>query len=159
MKMTASKARRCHCKKKQIKRKKRRNGENMKKKFKKLSIKHLLLIYLCIWALSAAAFWLGARRDAMGYSLVFLHFVLPFSTFVLSIFAGKDRSFGNKKGLVLLYFGVLYMLAPYVTFSLANMLSTCSLRAPAPSDMMPGLFFSAAGMIIGILISLFKRTP
>ena len=121
----------------------------MKEKFKKLSIKHLLLIYLCIWALSAAAFWLGARRDAMGYSLVFLHFVLPFSTFVLSIFAGKDRSFGNKKGLVLLYFGVLYMLAPYVTFSLANMLSTGILRTPEWGMFLAGALISLAGMGLG----------
>ena len=79
-----------------------------------------IIVYLVIWSMSIIVFWIGGRLDAMGYSLAVFYLVLPITTFVISIFMGKDNSWANYKWLMLLFFGVMYMLALYATFSLAN---------------------------------------
>ena len=91
-----------------------------------------VLAYLVVWALVILTFWLGGRQDAMGYALVNLY-------------------------LVLLFFGVLYMLAPYATFSLANMASFGQLRLPEAATMLPGILCAAAGMGIGCLVRRLKQ--
>ena len=37
----------------------------------------LLATYLVIWAFSILSFWLGARQDAMGYSILVFYVILP----------------------------------------------------------------------------------
>ena len=47
----------------------------------------------------------------MGYSLMFLWFILPISTFIVSIVIGKNNFWGKGKWAFTLFFGVMYMLA------------------------------------------------
>ena len=132
----------------------------------KLSRLILILAYVAIWALVIMTFWLGGRSDAMGFSLVNFYLILPASTIIISIFIGSSDGWSNCKWLMLLFFGLMNMLAPYATFSLANMISLqfSLLRWPDLSGMLPGILCGALGMGIGSLMKTAakkrrKKTP
>ena len=116
-----------------------------------------VLVYLVVWALVILTFWLGGRQDAMGYALVNLYLVLPVTTLAASAAVGLDEGWRGVRWLMLLFFGVLYMLAPYATFSLANMASFEQLRLPEAAAMLPGILCAAAGMGIGCLVRRLKQ--
>ncbi len=123
----------------------------------KLSKLVLAAAYLVIWAVSITAFWLGGRADAMGYSIVVFYLVLPLSTFILSVFIGREDGWANYKWVMLLFFGLMYMLASYATFSLANMAAFDTLRAPRLTEMLPGILCAAAGLLVGSLLRIRRR--
>ena len=64
---------------------------NLVKSRQKLSKTILITAYLIIWAAVITVFWLGGRKDAMGYSLVCFYLVLPVCTAIISFFIGRDR--------------------------------------------------------------------
>ena len=113
----------------------------------RLSQSILTAVYLLIWALSIIVFWLGGKQDAM---------VLPVTTLILSFFIGKDTSWGRTKWLMPLFFGVMNMLAPYATFSLANMLAFDKLNLPAPTDLLAGFIYALVGLALGTWLRLLK---
>ena len=122
----------------------------------KLSKLMLLSVYLAIRALCLLSFWmtrwLGGSIDATGYSLLVLCLILPAATLVLSVWVGRDRAYAETRWLMLLFFGAMYMLAPYATFSLANMLHSGNRHWPELTAMLPGILCAAAGMGIGALL-------
>ena len=80
-----------------------------------------ILSYLLIWAVAMIVFWFfTSGSDAMGYSLMFLWIILPVTTFVVSIVIGKNDFWEKGKWAFTLFFGVMYMLAEYGTFKMAN---------------------------------------
>jgi uncharacterized membrane protein len=81
---------------------------------------------------------------------------LPVTTLTISFFIGKDNGWANTKWLMLLFFGLMYMLAPYATFSLANTVTFGKINMPALITVLPGILCSAAGMIIGTIIKAIK---
>ena len=94
------------------------------------------------------------------------YLILPASTIIISIFIGSSDGWSNCKWLMLLFFGLMNMLAPYATFSLANMISLqfSLLRWPDLSGMLPGILCGALGMGIGSLMKTAakkrrKKTP
>lgn len=106
-----------------------------------------LLSFLVIWAVCVAAFWLGAgEAGAMGYNLTVLWGVLPLSLLVVSFLVGLDRAWGSGKWFLLFYFGGLYLLAPFCTFSLANTMSTGNFPLIDWGALAAGLILSAVGM-------------
>mgnify|MGYP000990053984 FL=1 len=118
----------------------------------KLSRLVLVIAYLVIWALSIVVFWLGGNQDAMGYSLVVFYFVLPISTLIISVFIGKGDGWTNVKWLMLLFFGIMNMLAPYFTFSLSNMITFNKFNMPDAAGFLSGIICAAIGMSIGSTI-------
>ena len=122
----------------------------------KLSKLMLLAVYLAVWALCLLSFWvtrwLGGSIDATGYSLLVLCLILPAATLVLSVWVGRDRAYAETRWLMLLFFGAMYMLAPYATFSLANTLHSGNRHWPELTAMLPGILCAAAGMGIGALL-------
>ena len=122
---------------------------NIVKSKRTLSRRLLMAAYLVIWGGSIAFFWVGtAPTDAMGYGLVFLWFLIPVATMVVAFFVGRDEEWREVRWLMLLFFGAMYMLAPYATFTWANMAATGSFR-PALADMLPGILCAAVGMGLG----------
>ena len=113
-------------------------------------------VYLAVWALCLLSFWvtrwLGGSIDATGYSLLVLCLILPAATLVLSVWVGRDRAYAETRWLMLLFFGAMYMLAPYATFSLANTLHSGNRHWPELTAMLPGILCAAAGMGIGALL-------
>ena len=115
-----------------------------------------VMVYLIIWATCVVVFWIGGRADAIGYSLAVLYLILPVTTLTISFFIGKDNGWANYKWLMLLFFGLMYMLAPYATFSLANAVTFGNINMPEITTILPGLLCSAAGMLIGTIIKAIK---
>ena len=126
---------------------------NTVKSRRRLSLIILIAVYLGIWAFSLISFWLlGSGSDALGYSLMYLYFLLPVTTFVISLLIGRNDYCGKWKWISSLVFGVLYMLAPYATFSTANMIRFDKLNAPQWGVLIAGVILSLFGMGIGHLI-------
>ena len=93
-------------------------------------------------------FWFfTSGSDAMGYSLMFLWIILPVTTFVVSIVIGKNDFWEKGKCAFTLFFGVMYMLAEYGTFKMANNIAFDKLNAPDWGMIVVGAIISAIGMV------------
>ena len=113
-----------------------------------------ILSYLLIWAVAMIVFWFfTSGSDAMGYSLMFLWIILPVTTFVVSIGIGKNDFWEKGKWAFTLFFGVMYMLAEYGTFKMANNIAFDKLNAPDWGMIVVGAIISAIGMLIGSLFN------
>ena len=112
----------------------------------------IILSYLLIWALAMIVFWfITSGSDAMGYSLMFLWIILPVTTFVESVLIGKNDFFGKGKCGFTLFFGLMYMLAEYGTFKMANNIAFNKLNAPDFGMIVAGVIISAIGILLGSL--------
>ncbi|MBR4727085.1 MAG: helix-turn-helix domain-containing protein [Clostridia bacterium] len=113
----------------------------------------LIVAYLVIWVFSNLFFWLGTEPDdAMGYGLIFVWLLMPITTFVIALLMGKTDAFGKWKWLFVLFFGVMFMLVPYSTYSVANMLAFHVFRWPDFPALPIGAAIGAAGLGLGTLL-------
>ncbi len=121
----------------------------------KRNIGKLIIIatYLVIYAIAMILFWCVADgSDAMGYSLIIFYFVLPVITFVLSILIGINDYWGKWKWLSAIIFGIMYTLAEYATFKLANTFAFGNFNLPNLTLLLVGVIISLAGLGIGTLV-------
>lgn len=125
-----------------------------------------ILSYLLIWAIAMIAFWFFKDdSSAMGYSLLYLWVILPVITFFVSVIIGINDFWGIKKWTFTVFFGIMYMLAEYGTFKMANNIAFNKLNAPDWGMIAGGTIISATGMLIGFLFHLIgsaenkKRRP
>ena len=107
--------------------------------------------YSVVWIVAVAAFWLGGRADAMGYSIIALHIVLPLAAVVVTFLMGKTEGLSLASGLLLIFVGVMYMLAPYLTFSLANMIAFEHVNMPDLTGLVFGAACGAIGLVLGVI--------
>ncbi len=117
-------------------------------------------IYIVLWAACLLWFWLGRGSGggfAMGFSLITFYFVLPVSTFVISILIGKDGSWGMWKWMMPFFFGVMYALENFGTFLMANNIACGNQNLPSVEDAVPGFVISLLGLLIGMVMSICKR--
>lgn len=113
-----------------------------------------ILSYLMIWTVSMLVFWVfKGGIDAMGYSLMFLWIIIPVTTFTVSVIIGKNNFWGIKKWAFTFPFGVMYMLAEYGTFSMANNIAFNKINELEWDLAVAGAIISAIGMLIGLLIN------
>ncbi|MBE5959215.1 MAG: hypothetical protein E7254_10205 [Lachnospiraceae bacterium] len=114
--------------------------------------------YLIVWAAAIMSFWFFVEdTDAMGYALMIFYFALPITSFVVSLIIGKDKGWGKEKWFMTVFFGIMYMLAEYATFSLANMTAFDKINIPDFEMIIPGVVISLVGLIIGIGIRTIKK--
>lgn len=113
--------------------------------------------YLVIWVVCVAVFWLDGQAEAMGYALLVFWLVLPLTTFVLSVFVGRDEAWQALRWLMLLFFGLMYMLADFATFQLANAVAFDKVNWPELVQMLPGILCAAAGIAVGALARQIKE--
>lgn len=131
---------------------------NTVKSRNKLSGLLLVLTYLVIWSISIVVFWFfTSGSDAMGYSLMFLWILLPVTTFVVSLFIGRNTYWGKWKWLTPLVMGIMYMLAEYATFQCSNMIAFDKINTPSWGMILAGGVISAIGMSIGEIANLCKK--
>ena len=80
-----------------------------------------LVVYFIIWLVSYAVFFMTDPGDAIGYWIVAFWGVLPIAAIISSIFLGQNKTL-NSKALIPIgvYYGVMYMMAPYLTFKMVN---------------------------------------
>ena len=108
--------------------------------------------YLVIWVFAMIMFWLFTNgSDAMGYSLMFLWIILPVTTFIVSVVIGKNDFWEKRKWAFTLFFGIMYMLAEYGTFKMANNIAFNKLNFPDLGMIVAGAIISAIGMFVGTL--------
>lgn len=112
----------------------------------------LPVIYLCAWAASVALVWTAGTVDLMGATILSLYVLMPVVTAGTSVMAGLRNVYGRFAWIGILACGVLYMLIPYVTFSLANTLATGSLHAPDPMMLLVGSGLSLVSYLVGLAI-------
>ena len=119
-----------------------------------LSRRVLMAAYLLIWGFSLVFFWTWTDPgDAMGYALVFQILLIPAATLVVSFFVGRDEEWVSARWVMLLFFGVMYMLVPYATFTLKNARAFHKGWVPPRlEEMLPGLLLSAVGMAAGSFV-------
>lgn len=122
---------------------------NVVKSKTNLSKLMLVLSYLIIWAIAIIFFWGFKDLDPMGYSFMFLWVILPVSTFVISLLISKNHHWGNRKWIGTIGFGIMYMLAEYATFSMANNVAFNKVNLPEWPMMIAGAIISLVGMGIG----------
>lgn len=112
-----------------------------------------ILAYLVVWAIAMIAFWFNTDgSDAMGYSLMFLWILLPLTTLVISLIIGKNDYWGMKKWLMSIPMGIMYMLAEYGTFSMANNMAFNKVNPPQWKMLFIGAIISLIGLGIGHII-------
>ena len=114
---------------------------------------YTVLAYIIVWAIAMIAFWVfTADEDAMGYSLVYLWVILPVTTFVVSLIIGRNDYWGKKKWITAVVMGIMYMLAEYGTFSLANNIEFDKVNPPEWGMIVTGAVISLIGLGIGHLL-------
>ena len=123
----------------------------------------IVSVYMVVWIVLIALFWisqLASPDGAMAFSILAFYVALPVATLVTSFLIGKDRLWGPSKWLMLIFYGVMYMLAEYVTFSLANMILNeyASFNLPEFGMIIAGAVMAAIGMAIGVLVSSVKKS-
>ena len=113
-----------------------------------------ILSYMLVWAIAMIVFWFfTSGSDAMGYSLMFLWIIIPVTTFTVSVIIGKNNFWGIKKWAFTFPFGVMYMLAEYGTFSMANNIAFNKINELEWDLAVAGAIISAIGMLTGLLIN------
>lgn len=111
----------------------------------------LMATYLLIWSIAIIVYgFFMTPSDAFGYSLLFLWFLLPITTFTLSILIGVYDYWGKKKWVSSLLFGFMYMLAEYLTFSASNMIHFHKFNLPEFEMWIIGTLVSLVGIGIGM---------
>ena len=124
----------------------------------KLERAALITIYLGVCALSLIVFWFfTSGSDAMGFSLLFLWLLLPLTTFVISLLIGRNNHWGKLKWVFPIFFGIMYMLVDYGTFSVANMIAFDKINMPHFETILPLAIISFIGLAIGTCINYLKR--
>ncbi len=110
--------------------------------------------YPIIWALCVASFWVRSEfLDAMGYSIIVIWLLIPFSSAAVSFFIGKNGYLGKLKYASPLFFGTMYMLLDYLTFRLANTLQFGKLNKLEPELFAAGVAISLISLIIGVVFN------
>lgn len=112
----------------------------------------LPVIYLCAWAASVALIWTADTVDLMGATILSLYVLMPVATVGTSLVSGLRNIYGRFAWIGILASGVLYMLIPYVTFSLANTLATGNLHAPDLMMLLVGSGVSLIFYLVGLAI-------
>ena len=131
---------------------------NTVKSNNKMTALILIMTHLSIWAVSLIVFWFFIDgSDALGYSLIFLWILLPITTFIISLLIGKNNCFGNWKWLYSIVSGIMYMLAEYATFSVANMYASNKVNMPDLKMLTAGVIISLFGLGIGVMVNYFQN--
>lgn len=114
----------------------------------KKKIKKFLLIYLIVWLVIVIAFWVGFRLEPMLFSIVAFYAALPLTAFLVSLFLGRLDT--HLKWLFVPFSGLMQFLAPFITFSLANFISSDHIMVPDIYSAFFSIVPAIMGMIIGI---------
>lgn len=123
------------------------------------SPRRLVAVYLGLWVFALVVFLLMDPTDAMGYALLFHWLLLPIAAFVISLRIGELVRRDGRMWLLPLALGLLYMLADFLTFRLANMLAFDKINLPQWNLFFIGAAISALGLLIGRLLGRRRSKP
>ena len=123
-------------------------------KKKDISGRRLLTVYLCLWLVCVMVFWIFGTGGgfAMVYGLFIIWLGFPIITAVIAFLFGLFRVWQPSWLLLILFFGVMHTLLPYMTFSLANTISSGNINPLEPVVFHFGVCISAASMAFGLFV-------
>lgn len=114
------------------------------------SRRRLIIAYGAVWLLLVLVFWcLIGGSDAMAYALFVIWGLHPLAIVVFSALLGAKGCWVRRRWALPLLFGVMYMLAPYLTFSLANTLAAGHINPLDLEMLLLGAVLSLAGLACG----------
>ena len=116
-----------------------------------------LLAFLIMAIVAVGVFWGVGKLDPIGYSLLYIWFLLPIVCFVDSLIIGKNHYYGKLNWLLPILYGILYAATIYMTFPLANNIAVGKLNTPDMSTLFIGIAISFLGIAIGNLIYIRKK--
>ena len=99
----------------------------------------------------------------MGYWIIFFWGVLPAAAIVSSAFIGINKNWSSKAVVPLgIFYGIMYMLAPYMTFKMANywaQIAAVRDGLPMPDFylLLAGAVLFIIGYVIGRVISIYRN--
>lgn len=123
-----------------------------------------VMLYFIVWLISYGVFFIISPGDAMEYWLLFIWGALPITALITSAQIGMNGQW-NKAALAILGigYGVMYMMLPYMTYSMANYWSKiAAMRNGLPTPdfelLLWGILFFVVGFIGGkVIVKLQKR--
>lgn len=117
-----------------------------------------LLIYLSVWCVTVAIFWLFINNPlVILFGVIVFRVLLPVTTFVVSILIGANDHWGKYKWITPIVLGIMYILCGYATFSVANTIASGNINVPEVKLAFPAAIISIVGLAIGVGIDYFKK--
>ena len=130
-------------------------------KVSKVKNSHLFMVkvYGIIWVLIAIVFWLFYQNPQMSLLNIIIgqYVILPILTFILSVFIGKEHLSVKYIWLVPICFSIAYIVCRLLTQSLAQYILAGVAAFPGITDFLFIVILSVVGLLIGYIISKFKR--
>ena len=114
--------------------------------------------YMVVWILTIIGFWtIMGPTDIMAYTILTMYIALPIVIIVCSLFIGADSGWNNLRWLMVLFFGVTFMIGVFGTMYMAShaneKLSFLDIaEAMNFAAFLGGAVCSALGMGIGTII-------
>lgn len=77
--------------------------------------------YMVVWILTIIGFWtIMGPTDIMAYTILTMYIALPIVIIVCSLFIGADSGWNNLRWLMVLFFGVTFLIAVFGTMYMAS---------------------------------------
>lgn len=115
-----------------------------------------LLIYMTVWVVCVLWFWLqlvvnkfSANSWFDTYNLIAFWLILPVVAFVTSFSLERKQGLGLWRVVAVMFFGVMYLVAVYATFTLATFFKILNIGSPAWYELLGGSIPSAVGIVAG----------
>ncbi len=110
------------------------------------------LLYIIIFFVSIFGFSLGLSRNPFGFGIIFIWIINPIALFIGNLLVGMEKKTKWISYLYPVITGILFMLLPYLTYSLANTIATGNINPLDFSLLLIGTLISLAGYLIGVFV-------
>lgn len=118
----------------------------------------LIISYVLILAIGMIEFWVFLEPgNEMGYSIVYIIFLLPLMTLLISLILGLNNYWDKLKWYAPIVFGFGLCASDYFTFQLSNSLQFHQFNYPELSLIVGGIVVSLIGLGIGTLFRKLKQ--
>ena len=125
-------------------------------------MKNPLIISAAVWVLCVLTYWLFAfGYDRWSwfdtYNLMTFYIILPLTTLATSFFIELKHEIGAWRCAVIAGHGIMYATAEWATFPLSTAIGLSHIGSPTWFAFIPGMFLSAFGFILGLMVHVFKN--
>ncbi len=108
------------------------------------------IIYSIVWL--ATLLWFGfgiSGSDGLAFMFLEFYLILPITSMICSVLIGHQGVRGRILWMTPLFFGLMYMLMGYATFSIENTIAFHKVHIPNVYAMIPGIISSLLGLLTG----------
>lgn len=103
-----------------------------------------------VWFATLLWFLIGiSGSDALAFAFLEFYLILPITTMICSLLIGLRGGKGKILWMTPFFFGLMYMLMGYATFSIENTIVFHKVHIPNVYAMIPGIISSVLGLLTG----------